>query len=183
MHMTTVGPQTNTTVPLVYDTDDRGLGGPLNMDGPIVGEVAYHQDGADNLIIEVRLDYGQANKKLEVFLVGGPAHSLATGFVTIGSLVTNGAGFGAGVFPVPHGSLITSPFGPGYRTDHLDLLGGAGDLTAGAYTSGAVNYFVCRQRHGKGEAAAVAAGVSAKDLKAQEGDPHGEHTRKSPDPH
>jgi hypothetical protein len=183
MHMTTVGPQTSTTVPLVYDTDDRGLGGPPNMDGPIVGEVAYHQDGADNLIIEVQVQYGQANKKLEVFLVGGPAHSLSTGFVTIGSLVTNGAGFAAGVFPVPHGSLITSPFGPGYRTDHLDILGGVGDLTAGAYTAGAVNYFVCRQRHGKGEAAAVAVGVSAKDLKAQEGDPHGEHGRKSPDPH
>jgi hypothetical protein len=26
-------PKLNTTVPLVYDADDRGLGGPINMDG------------------------------------------------------------------------------------------------------------------------------------------------------
>ncbi len=181
--MTTVGPKLATTVPLVYDSDDRGLGGAINMDGPIVGEVAYHQDGADNLIVEVRLEYGIPNRKLEVFLVGGPAHAVATGFVVIGSLATNGAGFASGVFPVPHPTLIASPFGPGYRNDHLDILGGVGDLAAGTYTAGALNYFVCRERSSAGQPAAVAAAVSSTKLKARKGDPHGEHATKSPDPH
>jgi hypothetical protein len=131
----------------------------------------------------VRLDYGQPNKKLDVFLVGGPAHSLATGFVVIGTLATNGAGFAAGVFPVPHPTLIVSPFGPGYRNDHLDILGGVGDLTAGTYTAGALNYFVCRERHAAGAPAAVAAAVSTTKLRTRKGDPHGEHSQSSPDPH
>jgi hypothetical protein len=181
--MATVGPKLNTTVPLVYDTDDRGLGGPLNMDGPIVGEVAYHQDGADNLILEVRLDYGIPGRKLEVFFVGGPAHALATGFVTIGSLVTNGAGFAAGVFPVPHPTLVAAPFGPGFRTDHLDILEGVGDLRGGTYTAGAINYFVCRERSATGTPAAVAAGITTAKLEAREGDPHGERAKSKNDPH
>ena len=181
--MTTVGPKLNTTVPLVYESDDRGLGGPINMDGPIVGEVAYHQDGADNLIVDVRIDYGVPNRKLEVFLVGGPAHSMSTGFVVIGVIATNGAGFGSGVFPVPHATLIASPFGPGYRNDHVDILEGVGDLKGGTYTAGAINYFVCRERSGTGKPAAVAEAVSTTKLKTQEGDPHGERAKKSSDPH
>jgi hypothetical protein len=44
---------------------------------------------------------------------------------------------------VPHATLIVPPFGPGYRTDHIDLLHGVGDLSRGAITAGAINYFVC----------------------------------------
>src|SRR5436190_14918332 len=41
-----VGPVTSTTVPLAFDTDGVGFGGPLDMRGPLVGTVTYDQGPA-----------------------------------------------------------------------------------------------------------------------------------------
>jgi hypothetical protein len=114
------------------------------MDGPQIGMVAYSEPGG-NLHIEINIQFGQPSTKYEVFLVGGPAHSLATGFRVIGTLATNAAGTGNGVFGVAHATLLAAPFGPGYRTDHIDLLQNVGDLSRGCLTAGAINYVVCRE--------------------------------------
>jgi hypothetical protein len=142
--MTVVGPKTETQVTVVYDTDNRGFGGPLDMDGPEIGRVLYSQPG-DNLHLQIILDFALPNTKYEVFLVCGPAHALACGFRVIGVLATNAAGAGATTITVPFAALEIPPFGPGYRTDHIDLLAGAGNANAGVLTAGAINYFVCRR--------------------------------------
>ena len=142
--MPTVGPIKETHVPAVYDRDAGGFGGPLDMDGPQIGMVAYSEPGG-NLHVEINIQYAQPSTKYEVFLTGGPAHSLATGFRVIGTLATNPAGAGNGVFTVGHPTLLAPPFGPGYRTDHIDLLQNVGDLSRGCLTAGAINYVVCRE--------------------------------------
>jgi hypothetical protein len=143
--MPTVGPIKETRVPAVYDRDNNGFGGTLDMDGPEIGMVAYSEPGG-NLHIEIKIQFGQPNTKYEVFLVGGPSHNTGTGFRVIGTLATNGNGSGVGAFSVAHATLLSSPYGPGYRTDHIDLLQNVGDLSKGCLTAGAINYFVCRER-------------------------------------
>jgi hypothetical protein len=143
--MPKVGPKTENNVLVVYDTDNGGFGGPLDMSGPEIGVLAYSEPG-DNLHITINIEFGQPNTSYEVFLVGGPAHALATGFIGIGVLTTNAVGAGSGTFTVPHTTLLASPFGPGYRTDHIDLLHGLGDLSRGCLTAGEINYFACREK-------------------------------------
>lgn len=167
-----VGPIKETHVLLAYDTDSGGFGGPLDMRGPLVGEVTYVQPGG-NLGIKITVEFGQPNTKYEVFLVCGPAHSAACGFITIGTLATNAVGAGAGGFNVPAGVLQNPPFGPGFRNDHLDLLAGVGNLKAGGLTAGAINYFVCRRPTGAAEAA-IPKGME----KARAGDPLGDKAGK-----
>src|SRR4029453_8527317 len=144
-NMPVVGPIPETHVPLIYDTDAGGFGGPGDMNGPQIGTVAYSEPG-DNLHVKVNIEFAQPNTSYEVFLVGGPAHAMATGFLGIGTLLTDALGAGAGAFTVPHATLLAAPFGPGYRTDHIDLLHGVGDLSRGSLTAGAINYFVCREK-------------------------------------
>ncbi len=143
--MPTVGPRPETRVQLIYDTDSGGFGGPGDMNGPEIGEVLFGEPGG-NLHIRINVEFGQPNTTYEVFLVGGPSHAMSTGFLTIGTLVTNAVGAGSGAFTVSHGTLLTAPFGPGYRNDHLDLLHKAGDLSRGVLAAGAINYFVCREK-------------------------------------
>lgn len=47
---------------------------------------------------------------------------------------------------LPHARLLAAPFGPGYRTDHVDLLHGLADVSRGCLTAGQINYFVCREK-------------------------------------
>ena len=153
--MPSVGPTRETHVSVVYDSDSGGFGGPGDMNGPLVGTVAYKEPGG-NLNIKIDIEFAQPGTKYQVFLVGGPSHALGTGFITIGTLATDAVGAGSGTFTVAHATLLAAPFGPGYRTDHLDLLQGAGDLQKGLLTAGAINYFVCRETGQPGHAAAEA---------------------------
>lgn len=163
-----VGPIKETHVQLAYDTDSGGFGGPLDMRGPLVGEVTYVQPGG-NLGIRINLEFGQPNTKYEVFLVCGPAHSAACGFISIGTLATDAAGAGGFGASVPSSVLQAAPFGPGFRNDHLDLLAGVGNLKGGAITAGAINYYVCKREAG------VAAGKIPEAMaKPREGDPLGD---------
>ena len=75
--MPKVGPKTETNVLVVYDTDNGGFGGPLHMSGPPTGMLKFSEPG-DNLHITINIEFGQPNTSYEVFLVGGPAHALAT---------------------------------------------------------------------------------------------------------
>ena len=167
-----VGPITVTTVLLAYDTDAGGFGGPLDMRGPHVGEVSYAQPGG-NLALRINLEFGQPNTKYQVFLVCGPAHAAACGFITIGVLATNAVGTGALGVNVPAAVLQGPPFGPGFRNDHVDLLAAVGNLKAGAITAGAINYFVCRKGAVPG-----AAKIPREMEKAGVGDPLGDKVPK-----
>jgi hypothetical protein len=162
--MPTVGPTKETHVLVVYDTDSGGFGGPGDMKGPEIGEVQYTQP-AGNLVLRITLEFGQPNTTYRVFLVCGPAHSAACGFITIGNLPTNAVGAGSVNINVPAAVLQNPPFGPGFRNDHLDLLRGVGDLSRGALTAGAINYFVCRRVAGvpTGKVPAAMEAVSAGD--------------------
>lgn len=150
--MTVVGPVTTTNVVMIYDTDSNGFGGPGDMNGPAIGEVAYRQAPDSSLQLDTRLEFAQPLTTYEVFLVCGAAHSLACGFVSAGTVTTDALGAGSATLTVSTGVLLTAPFGPGYRSDHLDLLQGVGDLSKGLLTAGALNYLVCRRRPVAGEA-------------------------------
>jgi hypothetical protein len=138
------------------------------MRGPLVGEVTYVQPGG-NLGIRINLEFGQPNTKYEVFLVCGPAHAAACGFISIGTLATDAAGAGGFGASVPSSVLQAAPFGPGFRNDHLDLLAGVGNLKGGAITAGAINYYVCKR-----EAGAAAGKIPEAMAKPREGDPLGD---------
>lgn len=172
--MPVVGPQTETHVPVVYDSDSGGFGGPVDMNGPQIGLTAYSEPG-DNLHLNLTIEFGQPNTRYEVFLVAGPSHALASGFIAIGALATNPAGAGASVITVPHATLLAPPFGPGYRTDHIDLMKGVGDESRGILTAGAINYFVCREKDQPPHPGAKLA--EAKIGAAGKGDPLGEKAR------
>ena len=170
--MPTVGPITETHVPVVYDTDAGGFGGPGDMTGPQIGLIAYSEPG-DNLQVKITIEFGQPSTSYDVFLVGGPSHAMASGFIAIGTLITDAMGAGGGGFTVPHATLLAPPFGPGYRTDHIDLLHGVGDLSRGSLTAGAINYFVCREKEQPGHPGIkVKAAEAFKGARGQ-GDPHG----------
>lgn len=77
--MPTVGPITTTTVPIVYDTDNNGLGGPLNMAGATIGNVTYHQEPDGSLVLAFTLEFAQPNTRYTVYFVCGPAHASGAG--------------------------------------------------------------------------------------------------------
>lgn len=161
--MPTVGPVKETTVPMVYDSDSAGFAAPADMRGPEVGSVSYTQAADGSLQLRIKVEFAQVNAKYQVFLVCGPAHAAACGFITIGTLATNAAGSGAAAINVPAAVLQNSPFGPGFRNDHLDLIGN--DPRTSILSIGAINYFVCRR------AAGAAAAQAPSGMEVGIGDP------------
>ncbi len=168
--MPIVGPIKETLVPMVYDSDDRGLGGPVDMNGPQVGLLAYSEPG-DNLHLDIRIEFGRPTTKYEIFLTAGPSHALAAGFIGIGTIATDAAGAASGSFTVPNNRLLAAPFGPGYRTDHVDMLEAGGSFSGGVLVVGAVNYFVCSQREKTGADHPGLAAFEAHKGKEGQGDP------------
>jgi len=140
----------------------------VDITGPAIGSVSYHQDAADDLSLTITVEFGQPSTVYRVFLVCGPSHASGCGFRDIGPVATNVVGQGNTTIVVPFPVLRAPPFGPGYRTDHLDLLVGAGDLSKGVLTAGALNYFVCRERVG-----AQAAQPTEAERQSATGDPLG----------
>ena len=136
----------------------------------------YSQLGGD-LQLKAEIEFAQPGTTYEVFLVCGPAHGLGCGFVTVGTITTNPLGAGVTGITVPFAVLVSAPFGPGYRTDHIDILRGVGDLSKGILTAGAINYFVC-QREGH-------VGAEKAELKTEvrtTGDPFGAQVKEGSDP-
>ncbi len=134
-----VGPQLTTNVEMVYDTDSNGLGGGADMVGPVIGNVSYRQGSNGRLNLVLHTDFAQPNTTYQIFPTCGPSHALACGFITLGTLTTNAAGMGNAGIIVPLTTLQAPPFGCGYRTDHVDLIGGG---ISSSLTAGAINYFV-----------------------------------------
>src|SRR5258708_21984910 len=92
VQMPIVGPIMSTTVQLVYDSDSGGFGGPVDMDGPVVGRVSYQQDGADSLDLRIAVEFRQPHSVYQVFLTAGPAPASAHRYRDVGKLVTNRLG-------------------------------------------------------------------------------------------
>lgn len=107
----------------------------VDMAGPGgFGWVNYTTYGPD-LKLQVALRGAEPNTTYRVFLTCGPTHDTACGFVDVGSVTTDQYGRGNN-----NQIIVRSPFGGGVRTDHVDLLKGAGDLSAGLYAAGNINY-------------------------------------------
>jgi len=125
-------------VPCVEALDNAGPTG--------FGFFNYNVDANGDLRVVVSLKNAVPNTTYEIFLVCGPTHASACGFISIGFLTTNGQGNGnSGAIDIPLATLQALPFGSGTRNDHIDLLKGVGDLSGGLYTnSGAtsVSYLV-----------------------------------------
>jgi hypothetical protein len=132
-----------TIVSLIYDTDANGLGGPLDMVGPTIGSVEYAQATDGSLRVQVTITFGFPNTTYQVFLVCGFIHDESCGFIAVGPVTTNGAGTGRSTsLTISAATLQDAPFGPGYRTDHIDLLQNEGDLSRGVLAAGRINYFI-----------------------------------------
>jgi hypothetical protein len=134
----------NTKVDFVQDVATGGSFADLDMAGPTgFGFVNFNQDDAGNLRVVASLKNAEPNTTYEIFLVCGPTHDTACGFISIGTLTTNGQGNGnSGAIDVPLATLQAAPFGSGDRTDHIDLLKGVGDLSAGVYAVSGIDYTV-----------------------------------------
>src|SRR3989344_930234 len=132
-----------TKVDLVQDVASGGVG-TLDMLGPTgYGFVNFNQDASGDLRLTVSLKNADPNTAYHgVFLVCGPTHASACGFVDVGELTTNGQGNGNATLRLSVAVLQASPFGSGSRTDHFDLLKGVGDDSAGVYVASGINYIV-----------------------------------------
>ena len=136
---TKVGPVTSTSVLMVYDSDGNGLGGSADMVGSEIGNVKYRQNGLGSLTLTLHTDFAQPNTTYDISLTCGPSHALACGFLTQGTLTTNATGVGNASDTFSIATLRGSPFGCGFRTDHVDLIGGP---LGSVLSAGAINYFV-----------------------------------------
>jgi hypothetical protein len=133
----------NTKVDLVQDCS-TGCSEAVDMAGPTgFGFINFNQNANGDLRLVVSVKNAEPNTEYSgAFLVCGPTHSTACGFVDVGDLVTNEQGNGNATMILSAESLQSSPFGPGSRTDHFDLLKGVGDTSAGVYAATGINYVV-----------------------------------------
>lgn len=136
---TKVGPQKVTSVLMVYDTDSNGFGGSADMIGPEIGNVRYQQNNSGGLNLGLHTDFAQPNTTYQVFLTCGPSHALACGFIAQGTFTTDATGVANVSVLFTLATLQGAPFGCGYRTDHVDMIGGP---LSSSLTAGAINYFV-----------------------------------------
>ena len=103
----------------------------LDSSGPTgFGFVNYNKNAAGDLRVVAVLKDAAPNTTYTVFLVCGPTHATACGFVNIGSVTTNGQGNGSS------GAIILAdPPYVGGPDDHIDLIKDNGDQNAGVYIS------------------------------------------------
>jgi hypothetical protein len=132
------------TQELIFQDCGTGCPEPVDMAGPTgFGWVNYYTIGDGDLKVTVALHHAEPNTTYEIFLVCGPTHDTACGFTVIGSLTTDAYGRGrANQIIVRLATLQAPPYGSGDRTDHIDLLKSAGDLSGGLYAAGNINYTV-----------------------------------------
>ena len=100
--------------------DGGAAGGAIDMAGPTgYGFVNYNTNASGALRIVVGLKNAQPNTTYTIFLVCGPTHATACGFIDIGSVTTDDDG------NATSGAIwIEDPPYAGGPDDHLDLIGG-----------------------------------------------------------
>lgn len=132
----------STKVDLVQDVASGGVG-VLDMDGLTgFGFINFNQDANGDLRLTVSLKNADPDTEYNgVFLVCGPTHASACGYVDVGDITTNNQGNGNATM-ILSASYLNDTFGPGARTDHFDLLKGVGDLSAGVYVASGIDYLV-----------------------------------------
>lgn len=132
----------NTKVNLVQDCS-TGCTEAIDMAGPTgFGFINFNQNNNGDLRVVISLKNAEPNTTYSgVFLVCGPTHATACGFVDVGDLTTNGQGNGNATMILPVADLQASPFGSGARTDHFDLIAGS-PSTGGVYAASGINYIV-----------------------------------------
>lgn len=132
----------NTKVNLVQDCS-TGCAEAVDMEGPTgFGFVNFNQNADGDLRVTVSLKNAEPNTTYSgVFLVCGPSHASACGYVDVGDLTTNGQGNGNATMILAVEDLQDSPFGPGARTDHFDLIA-ATNATGGVYAASGIDYVV-----------------------------------------
>lgn len=111
-------------VPLVYDTQlakAAPFGGPLDMNGPVVGTVTSSTT-TTALNLNVAVNWGQPRSTYRVYINCGATHATSTCFAQIGTLTVTKTGSGTGNYSIPFTTLRCAPFGAGARTDHVDLI-------------------------------------------------------------
>lgn len=132
----------NTKVDLMQDCS-TGCSEAVDMAGPTgFGFINFNQNANGDLRLTVSLKNAEPNTDYSgVFLVCGPTHATACGFVDVGNLTTNAQGNGNATMILPAADL-QEDFGSGAKTDHFDLLKGVGDQSAGVYAASGINYIV-----------------------------------------
>lgn len=130
------------------EIDDRGprcdaggaAGGACDNVGPNVGSVTYVKTGAGALQLSITVTGAAANTSYTVYLTCGPTHDLACGFVSVGTVTTDGAGNASTVITVSAATLQTLHPTPGTHNDHIDLL--SGPHTIATTPTGTITYSV-----------------------------------------
>ena len=132
----------NTKVDLIQDCS-TGCVEPIDMAGPAgFGFINFNQNSNGDLRVVISLKNAEPNTTYSgVFLVCGPTHASACGFVDVGDVTTNGQGNGNATMILSVEMLQASPFGSGARTDHFDLIGSS-TATGGVYAASGINYIV-----------------------------------------
>lgn len=111
-------------VPIVYDTQlakAAPFGGPLDMNGPVVGTLTSTTTSTA-LNLNVVVNWGQPRSTYRVYMNCGATHATSTCFAQIGTLTVSKTGSGTGNYSIPLATLRCAPFGAGARTDHVDLI-------------------------------------------------------------
>jgi len=102
---------------------------PVDSTGPTgFGFVNYNKNAAGDLHVVASLKNAAPDTTYSIFLVCGPTHDATCGgFVELGTLTTNAQGNGTSAVSVELPPYVGGP------DDHIDILKGDGDLTAGVY--------------------------------------------------
>ena len=117
-----------------------------DMVGPPDGTVSYSQDlSSEVLTIELEVLTALPSTEYKVFLVCGATHALSCGFNTVHTFTTDALGHAATSFSVLPSQFPSQTPEEGcgsVRSDHIDVLKGSGDTTAGLWAATPINYFV-----------------------------------------
>ena len=108
----------NTKVDLFQDVGSAGGG--LDMAGPTgYGFINYNKNASGSLRVVAALKNAAPNTTFTIYLVCGPTHATACGFIEIGTITTDDDG------NATSGAIwIDDPPYVGGPDDHIDLIGG-----------------------------------------------------------
>ena len=137
----------NVKIAVFQDVPPGGSSADIDFMGPTgFGFVNYSQDDiTGDMHVTASLKGVAPDKTYFIFLVNGPDHTSASGFVLIAALTTNIRGNGTAPVTVPAAVLEFLAFGAESVLGHIDMFAfdDTGiDFSAGVYVVGGVNWTV-----------------------------------------